>query len=172
MGHSTHELDELVGLLRRYSVAVLVDVRAFPRSRRVPQFNSDALERSLPERGVEYVHVPELGGRRRPVPDSPNGGWRDEGFRGYADHMATPEFARGLSQLEALARERATTVMCAEAVWFRCHRRLISDALLTRGWRVRHIGSDGRSSEHELTPFAVAEGGRLGYPPEQTAFEL
>lgn len=155
-----------------HGVAALVDVRQYPRSRRLPQFNIESLERALPAAGVRYTHMRELGGRRRPEPGSPNDGWENEQFRGYADHMASPEFADALSRLEQLARSTATTVMCAEALWFRCHRRLIADALVVRGWRVLHIGSDGRLAEHELTPFAVVSSGRLSYPAEQTSLGL
>ena len=149
-----------------------MDVRRYPRSRRVPQFNLEALSESLPERGIEYLHTDELGGRRRPLPDSVNDGWENDQFRGYADHMASAEFRGALERLEELARARATAIMCAEAPWFRCHRRLVSDALLVRGWRVLHIGSDGRVSEHELTPFAVVSGDRLTYPAEQTSLGI
>src|SRR3954454_8489805 len=172
VGHSTHSLDELVGLLRRHGVSALVDVRMYPRSRRMPHFNSDALSVSLPAEGISYLHVRELGGRRSPVPGSPNGGWREEQFQGYADHMATPEFAAGLERVEELARSTLAALMCAEGLWWRCHRRLTSDALLVRGWRVLHIAPDGATSEHELTPFAVVSDGRLTYPPEQTAFDI
>jgi uncharacterized protein (DUF488 family) len=172
VGHSTHSLDELISLLRGQNVSAIVDVRMYPRSRRMPHFNSDALEVSLPERGVSYVHLAALGGRRAPSPDSPNGGWREEQFRGYADHMASPEFLAGLARLESIGRSSPTAVMCAEGLWWHCHRRLVSDALLVRGWRVLHIGPDGSTSPHELTPFAVASGEQLTYPPEQSAFDL
>jgi uncharacterized protein (DUF488 family) len=172
VGHSTHELDGLVALLRGAGVSALADVRRYPRSRRVPHFNAESLERSLPVEGIDYVHLEELGGRRSPVPGSPNGGWREGQFQGYADHMATPEFAAALERLETLARARPAAVMCAEAPWWRCHRRLLSDALLVRGWHVLHLGPDGRLSEHELTDFAVVSDGRLTYPPPQTALEV
>jgi uncharacterized protein (DUF488 family) len=172
VGHSTHELEAFVELLRAHAVRRLVDVRQYPRSRRVPHFNSEALEASLPKRGIDYLHMRELGGRRRPLPDSINDGWENEQFRGYADHMATAEFRDAIEWLETLARERPTAVMCAEATWFRCHRRLISDALLVRGWRVLHIGSDGRVAEHELTPFAVVTDGELSYPASQTSLGI
>ena len=161
-----------MGLLREHGVEALVDVRMHPRSRRVPQFNSDLLERSLPERGIQYVHARDLGGLRVPLEGSPNDGWREEGFRGYADHMATPEFETAIARVEALARERATAVMCAEASWEHCHRRLLSDALVARGRRVLHIGPDGRLSEHELPPFAVVDGTAVSYPAPQTTFDI
>jgi uncharacterized protein (DUF488 family) len=172
VGHSTHGLEEFVGLLRAHEIALLVDVRQYPRSRRVPHFNAEALEVSLPERGISYLHMRELGGRRRPAPASVNDGWENEQFRGYADYMGTAEFEAALARLEALARERPTAIMCAEAPWFRCHRRLVSDALLVHRWRVLHIGSDGRVAEHELTPFAVVADDRLTYPASQTSLGM
>lgn len=163
VGHSTHELPELVALLRRHDVAALADVRTAPRSRRTPQFNREALARELPGLGVRYLHLPELGGWRSPRPGSPNDGWRNRSFRGYADHMDSPEFRSGLSQLEELARERPTAFMCSEALWWRCHRRLVADALTVRGWSVEHIGADGRAARHALTPFAVREDDGVRY---------
>jgi uncharacterized protein (DUF488 family) len=147
-------------------IECVADVRRFPSSRRMPHFNAGALKRELGDIG--YVHVEELGGRRNPVPGSPNGGWRVKQFQGYADHMESEEFARGLERLEAVARDRRTAVMCAEAQWTSCHRRLLSDALLVRGWRVLHIRSDGRQEEHALTEFAEQRGERLVYPSGQT----
>lgn len=144
-----------------------------PRSRRNPQFERDALAVSLPERQIEYRHEPALGGFRRPRPDSVNGGWTQPAFRGYADYMAGDEFKAALDRLEALASERVTTIMCAEAQWWRCHRRLISDALLVRGWEVFHLGLRAEPVAHELTPFAVVgERGELSYPPAQGELEL
>jgi uncharacterized protein (DUF488 family) len=130
------------------------------------------LERSLSGSAIEYTHLPELGGRRRPSSGSPNGGWRNSQFQGYADHMASVEFEAGLGRLITLAGARPTAVTCAEAAWWRCHRRLVSDALLVRGWSVDHIGSDGGVTEHELTPFAELGGGRLIYPPVQRALDV
>ncbi len=146
----------------------LVDVRTAPRSRRTPQFNAEALAESLPPAGIGYLHLPELGGWRSPdAGREENAGWRNRSFRGYADHMSSAEFAAGLDRLSAVARERPTAIMCAEAAWWRCHRRLVSDALVARGWRVCHVGADGRLAEHELTEFAVVgEDGGLRYPPE------
>ena len=163
IGHSTHALDVLLGLLERHGVGCLADVRRFPRSRRHPHFNTEVLAEAAPG----YVHLPELGGRRRPVPGSPNDGWEVAAFQGYADHLATEEFARGLARLEERARETPAAVMCAEAPWWRCHRRLVSDALLVRGWTVCHIGPDGRLTEHVLPDFAVVEGARIVYPSPQ-----
>jgi uncharacterized protein (DUF488 family) len=114
----------------------------------------------------------ELGGRRKPLPDSVNDGWENEQFRGYADHMASEEFTGALARLEELGRSRPTAIMCAEAAWFRCHRRLISDALLVRGWRVHHIASNGSEALHELTSFASVAAGRLTYPAEQTSLDI
>ena len=169
IGHSTHELPELVGLLGAHQVEQVADVRAHPGSRRLPWFNREALSCELPAHGLLYVHLPKLGGRRRPSPDSPNGGWNVEAFRGYADYMASVEFATGVAALQALARQRTTAMMCAEGLWWRCHRRLISDALTVYGWNVVHIGPDGGVTTHELTPFAVAEARRLTYPPAQAS---
>jgi uncharacterized protein (DUF488 family) len=154
-------------------VTRLVDVRTVPRSRRNPQFEQDALRASLAARDIDYRHEPALGGFRRPQPGSVNGGWEQPAFRGYADHMPSPEFAEALGRLEALARERPTAIMCAEAQWWRCHRRLISDALLARGWKVLHLGLGPGPVPHELTPFAVVgPGGQLSYPPAQGELEL
>ena len=155
-------------MLKEAGVELVVDVRAYPSSRRHPQFNRDALAAWLPAGGIAYRHMPALGGRRSPVPGSPNGGWRDTAFQGYADHMRTREFEDARAELEAAAREAATAIMCAEAVWWRCHRRLIADALLTRGWRVEHLGIGEGRAVHELTEFAVlAPDGTITYPPAQ-----
>jgi uncharacterized protein (DUF488 family) len=161
-------------------VQTLVDVRTVPGSRRNPQYGREALASSLGEQGIEYRHEPALGGFRKPSPDSPNGGWDNAAFRGYADYMATPEFAGALDRLQAVARERraggpgaSTAIMCAEAQWWRCHRRLISDALVVRGWRVLHLGLRGEPIEHQLTPFAVlGEHLSLTYPPAQSNLDV
>jgi uncharacterized protein (DUF488 family) len=160
-------------VLRSAGVQRVVDVRSFPGSRRNPQYARDALERSLPGAGLAYVHERALGGFRRPRAASVNGGWEHPGFRGYADYMAEDEFRAGLERLQTLARERPTTVMCAEAQWWRCHRRLIADALVVRGWRVEHLGLGPEPVEHELTQFAVLGPDRtLTYPPRQQALGL
>jgi uncharacterized protein (DUF488 family) len=138
----------------------------------MPWFNRGALESSLAAAGVSYEHFEQLGGRRSPLPDSPNGAWRVGQFRGYADHMASQEFKSGLDGLLSLAGERRTAVMCAEAQWRSCHRRLLADALLARGHEVVHIGSRGVLERHELTEFARVADVRVTYPVEQQSLEL
>jgi uncharacterized protein (DUF488 family) len=171
VGHSTRSREQLLDLLLREHITAVADVRAFPGSRRHPQFNRENLHQWLPEAGIDYVHIPALGGRRRPQDDSINTGWHEAAFRGYADYMATAEFANGLQELEQLAHTHKTAIMCAEAVWWRCHRRLISDALTARGWQVEHIGA-GAPQTHELTKFAnLGAGGVLTYPPGQLSLE-
>jgi uncharacterized protein (DUF488 family) len=150
-----------------------VDVRSVPRSRRNPQFEGPTLARSLEERGIDYRHERALGGFRRPIPGSPNGGWEHPAFQGYADYMRTGEFDAALERLIALAIEVPTCIMCAEAQWWRCHRRLVSDALLIRGWEVLHLGLRAEPTPHELTSFAVVgPGHKLTYPPPQAELEL
>jgi uncharacterized protein (DUF488 family) len=165
IGHSTRSLEELVGLLRAHGVRLLADVRTVPGSRRLPHFARASLEAELPRQGIGYVHLPELGGLRKPRPGSPNGGWRNAAFRGYADHMLTPEFRAGVDRLLELAAAQPTAVMCAEAVPWRCHRSLLADALLLRDVEVRHVTGPGEAAPHRLTPFAVRVGDRLEYPP-------
>lgn len=166
VGHSTRPVEELVELLRGAGVATLADVRTIPRSRANPQFEGQALARTLAEAGIRYVHLPRLGGLRRARRDSPNGAWRNASFRGYADHMATPEFEEGLCELRELAKEGPVALMCAEAVPWRCHRSLLADALAARGVVVQHIvGKGGRTTPHRLTPFAHVSGRQVTYPP-------
>jgi uncharacterized protein (DUF488 family) len=168
VGHSTHPSERFLRLLGAGRVEALADVRRYPSSRRLPQFNAAALEGSLAEAGVEYVWLgDQLGGRRRSRRSSENDAWRVEGFRGYADHMASAEFRTGLERLEELARGKRTAFMCAEGDWRRCHRRLIADALLARGWEVEHLLRDGRRERHELPPFAVIKANRVSYPAAQ-----
>ena len=167
VGHSTRTLEEFVRLLKAHSVTLLVDVRTVPRSRRNPQFNRDTLPASLEEAGIGYVHIPELGGLRKPRPDSPNTAWRNESFRGFADYMFTPEFEAGVDKLLSLAENERCAIMCAEIVPWRCHRSLIGDALLVRGDPVEDIMTEKHREPHTLTPFARVEGGRLVYDGEQ-----
>lgn len=157
VGHSTQPCDAFVELLLAHGIAQVADVRTAPRSRRHPHFDTDALARSLPERGVAYADLPRLGGWRHADADSPNGGWRNLSFRGYADYAMGEEFADGLAQLRRLAAGGRAAVMCSEALWWRCHRRLIADRLVVAGDTVCHISSRGRASAHQLTPFATVE---------------
>jgi uncharacterized protein (DUF488 family) len=163
IGHSTRSFDEIAALLRAHGVTQVADVRTVPRSRRHPHFSREALARALLEAGVAYRHFAQLGGLRKPRADSPNVGWRHSGFRGYADHMDTPAFIEALDALVAWAHGGSTAVMCAEAVWWQCHRQLIADALLARGHEVRHIMSARSAPPHEMTAFACVENGRVRY---------
>ncbi len=163
IGHSTRPLDELIDLLRRHEIGCIADVRTVPKSRRHPHFAREALERALPEAGIRYEHFAGLGGLRKPRRDSSNLGWRHPSFRGYADYMQTPAFQSALARLEELAETVRTAVMCAEAVWWQCHRQLIADALVARGHEVRHIMADG-APRHVLTSFARVRDGRVDYP--------
>jgi uncharacterized protein (DUF488 family) len=161
IGHSTRPLDELIGLLGDHGVRRLADIRRFPGSRRYPHFSRESLANSLPKAGIEYVHVVELGGRRVPLPDSPNTAWRNDQFRGYADHMATAEFQNALDRL--VASDVPTAIMCAEAVPWRCHRNLVADELTRRGHEVIHILGPGASQRHVINPVARVVDGHLVY---------
>jgi uncharacterized protein (DUF488 family) len=165
VGHSTHSRAAFLALLRMHEIGALADIRTVPRSRRHPHFDIARLSQDLPTEGIAYLHVPRLGGWRRPVPDSANDAWRNQSFQGYADYAMTREFAAGLSQLRKLAMEQPTAMMCSEALWWRCHRRLVADRLAVAGHTVCHIGSDGRGVPHELAPFAVVRpDGQITYP--------
>ena len=164
VGHSTLSLDAFVELLRAYGIERLVDVRTIPRSRHNPQFNSDTLAKSLRNRRIAYRHMKELGGLRHARADSPNTGWHNASFRGFADYMQTPEFAAAVAKLIELAREKATAIMCAEAVPWRCHRSLIGDALVVRGVEVKDILSSKSSKPHVLTAMAAVRGTLITYP--------
>lgn len=164
IGHSTRTLEEFLTLLENFGIELLLDVRTLPRSRHVPHFNSDNLARALAEKNIGYRHLKILGGLRKPAKDSLNLGWRNSGFRGFADHMQTEEFQRGIAELISLAEKEKTAIVCAEAVPWRCHRSLIADALVARAWEVRHILSLTGAQLHHLTPFAVVEGERVAYP--------
>jgi uncharacterized protein (DUF488 family) len=165
IGHSTRGLDEFVQLLQANNVDLVADVRTAPGSRRMPHFARAALADELPLRGIEYVHLPELGGLRKPKSDSINTGWRNVSFRGYADYMQTDAFAAGLDRLLALAAGHTLAIMCAEAVPWRCHRSLIADALTARGVETWEIIGRGQPRLHLMTPFARVKGDRVYYPP-------
>jgi uncharacterized protein (DUF488 family) len=164
IGHSTRPIEVFIGLLAANGVTHLMDVRTIPKSRHNPQFNSDALARSLQDAGIAYTHVPGLGGLRRARPDSANAGWRNPSFRGYADYMQTPPFAQHIAEVVELAKSERIALMCAEAVPWRCHRSLIADALLVRGINVEEIVSETRRTPHKLTPFARVDGISVTYP--------
>ena len=169
LGHSTLPIEQFLAVLASYGIERLVDIRTIPRSRHNPQFNDTALAESLKARDLDYVHLKALGGLRRPRKDSENTGWRNEGFRGFADYMQTEEFRDALAALIRISREKRTTIMCAEAVPWRCHRSLVADALVVRGVPVVEISSESSWRMHPLTPFARVDGTRIIYPPEQPA---
>jgi len=166
IGHSTRDLETFIEMLRVHSVTHLVDVRTIPRSRHNPQFNRDTLPEALRLAGIDYTHMEQLGGLRHARPDSPNTGWHNSSFRGFADYMQTPEFEAGLERLIQLAAREPVVIMCAEVVPWRCHRSLIADALKARGAQVEHIMSASRTQPHLLTPFAKVSGIRITYPQE------
>jgi uncharacterized protein (DUF488 family) len=166
LGHSTLPIDAFLALLHTYAIGRLVDIRTIARSRHNPQFNDTALANSLKTQHLEYVHLKALGGLRRPRKDSPNTGWRNEGFRGFADYMQTEEFRDGLAALICMSRQKRVAIMCAEAVPWRCHRSLVADALSVRGAPVVEILSERSYRMHQLTPFAQVEGERITYPPD------
>lgn len=164
VGHGTASADELVDLLRGAGVEEVVDVRRYPGSRRHPHVRSEAMAAWLPEHGIAYEHVAALGGRRRPRPDSPHVGWRNDQFRAYADHMETDEFREGLAELLQRADQRTVAIMCSESVWWRCHRRLVADHLvLVEGVEVEHLFHDSRLTPHEPTAEARRDGDRVVY---------
>jgi uncharacterized protein (DUF488 family) len=169
VGHSSHTLERFAALLRGAGVTQVADVRRWPRSRRWPHFDDDALAVELAPHGIAYAHLPELGGHREPVDGSANDGWDAPAFNGYADHLASEEFARGVERLLGLSRERVTAVMCAEGDWRRCHRQLLADVLVAvRGVEVAHLAPDGTVEPHVVTGFAVVEpDGALRYPAAQ-----
>lgn len=167
VGHSNRSLDAFLAILRAHRIECLADVRTIPRSRHNPQFNAEALEKSLPMAGIAYTRLPRLGGLRRPRKDSKNLAWRNDSFRGYADYMETAEFEKGIAELLVLARDRRTAILCAEALYVRCHRSLISDALVCRGVDAVHLVDEKRAAGHRLTPFVKIADGRPTYPAAQ-----
>ncbi len=155
IGHSTHSLDEFLAMLNAFGIQTLVDIRALPGSRKFPQFDKGNLERSLPQVGIKYVHLKSLGGRRKVHKDSKNTRWRNASFRAYADYMETEEFVNGTEELEQTAIQSPTVIMCAEAVWWRCHRSMVSDYLKAKGWTVLHIMNVDKAEEHPYTSPAI-----------------
>lgn len=172
IGHSTRPIDGFLGLLDEFRIEAIVDVRRFPGSRKYPQYGTDALAATLATHAIGYRWLEALGGRRRVAPDSPNTAWRNASFRGYADYMASAEFAQGLAELLDLASRSRTAVMCAEAVWWRCHRSMISDVLTVRGIEVIHILDAKHAVEHPMTAPARIVGGVLTYAMEDQPLPL
>lgn len=163
IGHSNRTFEELARTIEESQIELIVDVRRFPGSRRLPQFSSETLQAELEGLGIAYHWIPALGGRRRPDPDSPNTAWTHPAFRAYADHIATEEFAEGLTELLMLSGGMRSAIMCAEALWWRCHRRLIADVLVSLGLSVVHLFAPGKSEEHRLRSPARLEDGRVTY---------
>ena len=163
IGHSTWPIERFVALLQNAGIHALADVRRFPGSKRNPQFGQEQLSHSLRQSGIDYVHFPELGGRRQVQPNSPNAAWRNAAFRGYADYMMTNAFKGGIERLLQLAEATPTAIMCAEALWWQCHRALIADYLKAAGWKVQHISGDAKLQEHPFTSAARLIDGKLSY---------
>lgn len=166
IGHSTLPIERFIATLETYGIVQLIDVRKIPRSRHNPQYGSEALAESLREAGIDYRWMQALGGLHHSRPDSPNGGWRNTSFRGYADYMQSAAFRDGVEELVAISRDTTTAIMCAEAVPWRCHRSLVADALTVRGVPAAEIFSQTSCRPHKLTPFAHVEGTEITYPPE------
>lgn len=166
IGHSTHSLDEFLVLLKSFEIKMVADVRSFPGSRKFPQFNKESLEIALPQNKIQYLHLKQLGGRRKVSPDSNNTAWRHPAFRGYADYMETDAFSEGIKTLEEIASRQRTAYMCSEAVWWRCHRSMVSDFLKAKGWKVMHIMGNGKANEHPYTQPARILDGKLTYKSE------
>lgn len=163
IGHSTRSLAEFMAMLHSFHIELVVDIRSFPGSRKFPQYNKEALEISLPQYNLKYIHLKNLGGRRKVKPDSKNTGWRHIAFQGYADYMETDAFKKGIIELEKNALKQRTVYMCSEVVWWRCHRSMVSDYLKVRGWKVMHIMGIGKDAEHPYTAPARIVNGVLSY---------
>ena len=166
IGHSTRTMEEFLDLLFSFDIKILADIRRLPGSRKYPQFDQDNLRKSLEENGIEYIYIEDLGGRRKVSPDSKNTTWRNKFFQGYADYMETESFENGVKELEKLALEKNTAMMCSEAVWWRCHRSMVSDYLKAKGWEVLHIMALGKATEHPYTAPARIIGNQVFYSEE------
>jgi uncharacterized protein (DUF488 family) len=172
IGHSTRTINELIIMLRSFRIQLVADIRSYPGSKRYPQFNKEALEISLPQNNIKYVHIKELGGRRKPDPGSLNTAWRNAAFRGFADHMETDVFKKRIDDLQQLATKERTAYMCSEAVWWRCHRSMVSDYLKSLGWTVMHIMDKDKAEEHPYTSPARIVNGKLTYKKNVESGEL
>ncbi|MBV8327479.1 MAG: DUF488 domain-containing protein [Chryseobacterium sp.] len=166
VGHSVHSLDYFLEMLNSFDIKILADIRRYPGSKRYPWFSKDNLEKILPENHIEYIHFEDLGGRRKVQPGSVNNRWRNESFRGYADYMQTSVFVAAIEKLEHIAMEKTTAFMCSEAVWWSCHRSMVSDYLKARGWKVEHIMNIGKAEEHSFTSPARVRNGQVFYSDE------
>lgn len=166
IGHSTHSMEEFLLMLRSFSIGMLADIRRFPGSAKYPQFNKEPLQNALQAAGIGYVHLEGLGGRRKARKNSKNDRWRNSSFRGYADYMETADFKQAVENLENIARAQPTAYMCSEAVWWRCHRSMVSDYLKAKGWTVLHIMATGKAEEHTYTSPARIVGDRVFYSDE------
>jgi len=166
VGHSTHSPDIFIGMLQSFGIRMLADIRRFPGSRKYPWFNQESLAAALRQHDIGYTHLEDLGGRRKALPDSKNNRWRNPSFRGYADYMETEAFKQAAGRLEVIALEQPTAYMCSEAVWWRCHRALVSDYLKAKGWTVLHITAAGKAEEHPYTSPARVADGRVFYADE------
>ncbi len=166
IGHSTRSFEDFLALLNSFQITLVADIRSYPGSRKFPQFNKESLEITLPENHIQYVHLKELGGRRKVKPDSKNTGWRNFAFRGYADYMETDSFKEGITELERIALNQRIAYMCSEAVWWCCHRSMVSDYLKLKGWKVMHIMGIGKEEIHPYTSPARIENGELSYENE------
>lgn len=166
VGHSTHEIHEFIEILRAYGIKRLIDIRTIPRSRHNPQFSREELAKTLRSKRINYKHMKDLGGLRHTTANSVNQGWRNKSFRGYADYMATKEFAAALDKLIEISKEKPIAIMCAESVPWRCHRSLVADALTNKGILVKHIMSKTSSKEHTFSPMAIMQNGHIIYPKE------
>ena len=166
IGHSTRPLEEFVAMLHSFNIELIADIRSFPGSRKFPQFNKEALEISLPQNNIQYIHIKDLGGRRKANSDSKNTGWRHIAFRSYADYMETDAFNDGIKELEQIALKQRTAYMCSEAVWWRCHRSMVSDYLKLHGCKVMHIMGIGKATEHPYTAPARIVNNELNYEKE------
>ena len=163
IGHSTRNIDEFIAMLQSFRIQLVADIRSYAGSRRYPQFNKEALEVSLAKNSIDYIHLKDLGGRRKANPDSVNTAWRNDAFRGYADYMEKDNFKKAIENLQSLAENERTAYMCSEAVWWRCHRSLISDYLKSLGWTVMHIMERDKAEEHPYTSAARIVNGELTY---------
>lgn len=162
IGHSTHSLIDFLDMLHSFDIKMLIDIRSLPGSRRYPQFDKESLKISLEEAGIQYIHMIDLGGRRKVKKDSKNNRWNNDSFKGYADYMETEEFGNAIGKLEQIALKQTTAYMCAEAVWWRCHRSMVSDYLKAKGWTVLHIMAKGKFQEHNYTaPARIVDGNVL-----------